>query len=283
MTSDGILAGPIDLDAPRHGPAFARVDAAPGLRVRHRDSGLEGVVTGCTSTAVRLRDPQGQEHTVTNAAGAFVFEGAAVNLVPPARGTAPARDDPDRPRPPTRTASGSIASAPAPARVARGSRIWVEGIHDAELVEKVWGDDLRSEAVVVEPLGGADDLVRAVEGFAPGPDRRLGILLDHLVAGTKEEHLARLVRSPHVLVQGHPFVDIWQAVRPAVVGIEAWPEIPPGRPWKEGICAALGWSGSTHEMWVRILASVDTYRDLEPSLLAAVETLIDFVAPPPTT
>jgi hypothetical protein len=28
--------------------------------------------------------------------------------------------------------------------VARASRIYVEGKHDAELVEKIWGDDLRA-------------------------------------------------------------------------------------------------------------------------------------------
>ena len=47
----------------------------------------------------------------------------------------------------TRTASGSRAVAGTRARVARGSRIWVEGRHDAELVEHVWGDDLRVEGV----------------------------------------------------------------------------------------------------------------------------------------
>ena len=44
------------------------------------------------------------------------------------------------------------------ARVARASRIFVEGRHDAELVEKVWGDDLRVEGVVVEYIEGVDDL-----------------------------------------------------------------------------------------------------------------------------
>ena len=45
-----------------------------------------------------------------------------------------------------------------PAKVAKASRIWVEGIHDAALVERIWGDDLRVEGVVVEPLDGIDDL-----------------------------------------------------------------------------------------------------------------------------
>ena len=46
--------------------------------------------------------------------------------------------------------SGSMAVAGAKARTARAARIVVEGVHDAELVERVWGDDLRIEGVVVE-------------------------------------------------------------------------------------------------------------------------------------
>ena len=70
------------------------------------------------------------------------------------------------------------------ARVARASRIYVEGRHDAELVEKVWGDDLRIEGVVVEYLEGVDDLPGIVNRFQPGPGRRLGVLVDHLVEGS---------------------------------------------------------------------------------------------------
>ena len=41
------------------------------------------------------------------------------------------------------TSTAAPSAAPVRARVARASRIFVEGRHDAELVEKVWGDDLR--------------------------------------------------------------------------------------------------------------------------------------------
>ena len=74
----------------------------------------------------------------------------------------------------------------------------------------------------------------------PGPGRRLGVLLDHLVDGTKEARVAAAVRHPDVLVRGTPYVDVWQAVRPRAAGIDAWPEIPRGRPWKEGVIAASG-------------------------------------------
>jgi hypothetical protein len=71
-------------------------------------------------------------------------------------------------------------------------------------------------------------------------------------------------------------VDVWQAVRPGVVGIEAWPVVPRGLPWKEGVCAALGW-GDPPEGWRRILSRVRSYKDLETPLIGAVERLIDFV------
>jgi hypothetical protein len=175
-----------------------------------------------------------------------------------------------------RTASGSRAVVGARARVARASRILVEGVHDAELVERVWGDDLRVEGVVVERLDGADHLEGVVGAFAPGPGRRLGVLLDHLVSGTKEARLAAAVRHPHVLVTGTPFVDVWEAVRPAAVGIDAWPSVPMGTPWKDGVCAALGVTDA-RRFWRHILDSVNDWKDLETPFVSAVERLIDFV------
>jgi hypothetical protein len=168
----------------------------------------------------------------------------------------------------------------APAQVAKASRILVEGLHDAELVEKVWGDDLRVEGVVVEQLEGADHLDQVVRSFAPKPGRRLGILLDHLVDGSKETRIAASVAHPHVLVRGHPYVDIWQAVKPSVLGIAAWPEVPRGEPWKEGVMRRLGVEGETWQFWKHLLGKVTTWTDLEPPLIGAVEELIDFVTEP---
>jgi hypothetical protein len=275
VNDDGILAGPIDLDGPRRQPAFPPTPANPGLVVHHRDTGFTGQVVSYTPAAVRLRDRQNRVRAFRPTAGAFTVDGKAVTLTPPtALGP--------RARAPRQTASGSVEVTDAPARVARASRLWVEGRHDAELVEQVWGDDLRVEGVVVEQLEGADDLAAKVRSFQPGPDRRLGVLLDHLVEGSKEQRLANEVDSPHVLVRGHRFVDVWAAVRPATLGIEAWPDVPKGQPWKEGVCAALGWRGTTAGFWRKVLRSVTSYRDLEPSLVGPVEELIDFVAPPPT-
>lgn len=184
------------------------------------------------------------------------------------------------PAAPARTASGSLAVPGARARVARAGRIYVEGRHDAELVERVWGDDLRIEGVVVEYLEGVDDLVAVVEEFAPGPDARLGVLVDHLVPGSKESRIAASVTSPDVLVVGHPYVDVWQAVKPSALGIRAWPEVPRGQDWKTGVCRALGWPENTGAAWQHVLSRVTSYRDLEPTLLGRVEELIDFVTAP---
>lgn len=267
----GILSEPLDLDdeTPRSRRRPAVVPATPGLEVEVRGTNLWGVVVSCESAFVTIRDRNGRDHKVRLRDGAFDVQGRQVTLRRPTGGPAPV----------ARTASGSIAVGDAPARVARASRILVEGIHDAELVEKVWGDDLRAEGVVVEPLHGADDLATVVRGFGPRPGRRLGVLLDHLVDDSKESRLAAQVDHPDVLITGHPFVDVWAAVRPSVVGIDAWPEVPKGRPWKDGVCEALGIDDPA-VLWRRILAAVSSYADLEPALVGAVESLIDFVTEP---
>jgi hypothetical protein len=270
----GILSDPLDADGPvRRRPHYPTVAGAPGLAVEHRGTGTVGVVLRANQDWVVLRDRAGREHTQRNRPGAFLHDGRPVTIVAPAP-TA---------RRPGVTASGSVAVPGAAARVARASRIWVEGKHDAELVEKVWGADLRIEGVVVEPLHGADDLEAAVRRFGPRPGRRLGILLDHLVDGTKEHRLARSIDHPDVLVRGHPYIDVWEGIRPQVIGLGAWPRVPRGTDWKTGICEALRFDGEPGELWRRLLGRVTTYRDLEPALVGAVEELIDFVAPPTTS
>jgi hypothetical protein len=178
--------------------------------------------------------------------------------------------------PPIRlTPSGSIAQKHK-ARVARPSRIWVEGVHDADLLEKIWGDDLRSVGVVVEPLHGADDLAAAVARFDPQPDRRLAILLDHYVEGTKEWRIAGRIDHPDVLIVGHPFVDVWAAVRPQVVNADSWPHIPMGTDWKTGVCRAFGVQDPP-SFWRLLLSRVNDWSDLDTSLITSVERMIDFV------
>jgi len=247
-------------------PPQPSVAAEHGLVVEEPLSGWCGAVVECDKERVSLEDRHGRVRVFPLGPG-FLLDGSPVALVRPT-GPAQAR--------PTRTASGSVAVAGQRARVARASRIWVEGKHDAQLVERVWGDDLRVEGVVVEALDGVDDLPREVGQFLPGRDRRLGVLVDHLVPGSKESRVVASVTSPYVLVTGHPYVDVWQAVKPAAVGIAAWPVVPRGTDWKTGVCEALGW-GQTWEGWKRVLACVDSYADLEVPLLRSVEMLLDFV------
>jgi len=247
-----------------------QVEAEPGLVVEDADGRFCGAVVAWDKGAVTLEDRHGRRRVFPLTPGAFLLDGQPVTLVRPA----PAASAP------ARTASGSVAPPARRAQVARASRIYVEGRHDAELVEKIWGADLRDVGVVVEYLEGIDDLPAIVAAFSPGPGRRLGVLVDHLVGGSKESRIAAGVRSPDVLIAGHPFIDIWAAVRPAAVGIARWPDVPPGQPWKEGVLRAIGWPPDVPAAWQAILRSVTSYADLEPELLGRVEELIDFVTAP---
>lgn len=250
-----------------------------------RDLVVEEVATGFCGAVVRiekgivtLEDRHGK-HRLFPLGPGFLLDGEPVVLVNPTMTTT---------KPRARTASGSLAVANSPARVARASRIFVEGRHDAELVEKVWGADLRIEGVVVEYIEGVDNLAELIAEFRPGPERKIGVLVDHLVPGSKESRIADAVaRGPHgkhVLVVGHPYVDVWQAVKPARLGLTAWPEVPRSIEWKHGICEAFGWphddQADIARAWQRILGRVRTFADLEPQLLGRVEQLIDFVTIP---
>ena len=250
---------------------FPQVTAEYGLVVEDRAAEFCGAVVGWEKDAVLLEDRYGKQRAFPFGSGAFLLEGSPVTLVRPTPRVVGA---------PGRTASGSIAAPVTRAKVARASRIYVEGRHDAELVEKIWGDDLRDAGVVVEYLGGIDDLAAIIAEFSPAGGRRLGVLVDHLVDGSKESIIAARVRSPHVLIVGHPFVDVWAAVKPAVLGLAAWPEVPRGTPWKDGVLRAIGWHADTAAAWQRILRSVRSFTDLEPAFLGRVEELIDFVTEP---
>jgi Protein of unknown function (DUF3097) len=243
------------------------VVAEPGLVAEDPASGFCGAVVRFEQGNVVLEDRKGRHRVFPLTPAGFLIDGELVTLVRPTRTDAPKQ---------VISASGSVRVEGLKARTARDSRLWVEGIHDAELVERVWGHDLRVEGVVVEPLHGVDDLPGRVAEFGTAAHRRLGVLVDHLVAGSKESRIVDDVRDPNVLVTGHPYVDIWQAVKPGAVRIERWPVVPRGTDWKEGVCAQLGW-GEPAQGWRRVLSGVRSYRDLETPLIGAVERLIDFV------
>ncbi|WP_281898238.1 DUF3097 domain-containing protein [Phytohabitans aurantiacus] len=274
MYGEDVLAGnlPGRQQGVRRRKTIPEVDAEVDLVVEDADSGFCGAVVGFEYGAVVLEDRHGKRRNFPLEPAAFLLDGQPVTLRRPSETQKETRK---------RTASGSIAVDGVRAQVAKASRIWVEGIHDAALVERIWGDDLRIEGVVVEPLDGIDELAAAVRDFSPGPRRRLGVLVDHLVAGSKESRIVAAVTSPDVLVTGHPYVDVWQAVKPARLGLREWPVIPPGQPWKEGVCRALG-VAQPADMWRRILSTVNSYHDVETPLINAMERLIDFVTVPET-
>ncbi|MBE6481445.1 MAG: DUF3097 domain-containing protein [Actinomyces ruminicola] len=285
------------VDPHRVGPAAVRPESvhvvvARGMVLEDRQTGFVGAAVAVEKSGgkhlVVLEDRHGVRRAFPLGPG-FWLEGRPVIVDPPA----------PRKRPPAGpvsaggrrlTASGSYAVEGERARVARASRIWVEGKHDAELVEKVWGDDLRHEGVVVLMLDGVDNLEEVMAEFGPSSERRAGVLVDHLVPGSKESRIAEHVRAmpggENVLILGHPYVDVWQAVRPARLGLEAWPEVPRGVDIKHGTLEALGWPHADQadiaRGWQRILATVRSYKDLEPSLLGRMEELIDFVTAPGT-
>jgi hypothetical protein len=270
-----IRYGPDALSGPRRGQPreLPEVPLELGLVVEDVSGEFCGAVVGWEKDAITLEDRHGRRRLFPYGPAPFLLEGQPVKLVRPSQ---------NGPSAPKRTASGSVAAPSSRAKVARQSRIYVEGRHDAELVERIWGDDLRDVGVVVEFLGGIDDLAAIVDEFEPGPDRRLGVLVDHLVAGSKETLIAAKVTSPHVLVVGHPFIDVWAAVKPGRLGLDRWPDVPRGTPWKEGVLAALGWPADTAAGWQRILRSVRGFADLDPAFLGRVEELIDFVTDPAT-
>ncbi|GAA3898718.1 DUF3097 family protein [Microbacterium invictum] len=252
-----------------------KIEAEKDLVVEVAGDGFCGAVIGTQSGHVELEDRLGRRRLFP-LGGGFLIDGASVELIP-AKPKAPVR--------PARTASGSFAAPQQRARVARASRILVEGKHDAELVEKVWGDDLRAEGVVVEFLQGVDLLGDLLRDDPPSAERRYGVLVDHLVQGSKETRIAQTVeRGPHgryVRIVGHPHVDVWECVLPRAIGIAAWPQVPRGIDWKTGVSRALGWPAEEQadfaRNWQRILGAVHSYRDLDPALLGRVEELIDFV------
>jgi len=278
------IAGVVDrygtdvLAAGRRKPRSTEHPAEPGLVVEDAQTGYVGAVVRVEYGRVDLEDRHGRTRGFPLGPG-YLIEGRPVILTAPRR-AAPAA--------PARTASGSVAVPRARARVARASRIYVEGRHDAELVAQVWGEDLKVEGVVVEHLGGVDDLVDIVAAFGPGPGRRLGVLVDHFVAGSKEARIADAVRrgpgGDDTLVVGHPYVDIWQAVKPQRLGLKAWPQVPRHLEWKHGACEALGLPHAAQadiaSAWRHIRSRVRDWNDLEPALIGRVEELIDFVTQP---
>ena len=284
-----------EFDPHRDGPGARRprsveVPIEYGMVLEDISSGWVGAVTRVEKSGgvhlVELEDRRGRKRSFP-LGGGFWLEGKPIIALPPK--AAPAQKAPALTTPGGRalTNSGSIAPEKRVARVARQSRIWVEGRHDAELIQHVWGEDLADVGVAVQLLEGVDHLEEILEVFGPTKTVRAGVLVDHLVPGSKESRIAEAVSArweDAVLVVGHPFVDIWQAVKPQRLGLQAWPDVPRGTDIKHGTLEYLVWPHANQadiaQGWKRILATVRNYKDLEPALLGRVEELIDFVTQP---
>jgi hypothetical protein len=121
-----------------------------------------------------------------------------------------------------------------------------------------------------------DDPRRGGRDFGPAPHRRLGILVDHLVEGSKETRAAHAVAGPDCSSPAsvRRRVAGGEAV---VVGIRAWPVGAARDGLEAPVCAPRCAGASRPTGRVGCSGPVRSYRDLETPLIGAVEQLIDFV------
>ena len=258
----------------RPSQSYPGVEARLELAVLHRPTGVRGRITRFTGEAVEVRDTSGAKHMLRNRPGAFAVNGETVALVRPVQQTG--GDLGVTPRAWPRNAAHRVRSwSPTsvrgwPVRRVSGWRVttmhasW-SGSGATSCARWPWWSNRWAVWTTYLPRSVAS---------RPGPGRSLVVLADHLVPGSKERRIADGVDSPHVLVVGHPYVDIWQCVRARSLGIDGWPEVPMGEDWKTGVCARLGW-GTPREGWRRVLAAADDLSDLDPVLVNALERALD--------
>ena len=71
-------------------------------------------------------------------------------------------------------------------------------------------------------------------------------------------------------------MDVWAAVDPAVLGVDAWPQVPMAEEWKQGVCDRLGYPDPP-TLWRELRRRVRDWKDLDRTLVHAVERLLDHV------
>src|SRR5439155_24388295 len=106
-----------------HRRTIPEVTVEPGLVVEDPASGFCGAVIRMEQGNVVLEDRHGRHRLFPLNPAGFLIDGKPVTLVRPAVAAPAAR---------RMSASGSVRVAGVKARTARDSRLWVEGIHDAE-------------------------------------------------------------------------------------------------------------------------------------------------------
>jgi hypothetical protein len=107
-------------------PASTDLVLTTGQVLEDATTGFCGAVVRWERGLVVLEDRHGKSRSFPLGAG-MLYEGRPVVVRTPA---------PTRPAAPVRTASGSVRGPAERAKTALGSRIYVEGRHDAELIEK---------------------------------------------------------------------------------------------------------------------------------------------------
>ena len=172
---------------------YPQVPAERGLVVEEAGGGFCGAVVECEKQVVTLEDRVGRQRVFPLTRGGFLLEGRPVTLVRPGQ---------PRPAAATRTASGSVA-APRPAagtaaraRVARASRIYVEGRieyrtwEDREKQTRYTTEIIAREVMLLSPKGsseGGGDFARAKAPAKAGADATKGESLDGFPEALDEE------------------------------------------------------------------------------------------------
>ena len=125
-------------------------------------------------------------------------------------------------------------------------------------------------------MDGVDDLAGIIADFQPGPgDASASSSTTSCRAPRRRASSTRRApcpaSPPTCGSSGTPTSTSGSRCARSGSGWQQWPVIPRGTSWKHGICAELGWPHDTQadiaRAWKRILGTVRTYADLEPTLL----------------
>ena len=191
------------------GPSTRRSRPCPGLVVTQRGTPFTGRVIEARGDRMTIRDERtGREHLCRLTPGGFVVDGRPVTPGPAGRQAG----RPDTPADAHRIGLGRARPAAPPASpgpAASSSRASTTPSSSSGCGATTCGSRASWSSGSTAPT----TCPRSSGRSGPAPGRRLGVLLDHLVLGSKEQRLAATLDHPDVLVTGHPFVDVWQAVQ----------------------------------------------------------------------
>lgn len=126
-------------------PTYPTQPATLGEVVEVLADGYVGAIVGHEKTYdgdfIRLENNQGKTRLFKLRPGAFLVDGIRTTLTKPQPAARPQRSN-----------SGSTRVVNAPTKVAAPSRIWVEGVHDAAIVEKSGATTSASKALLSNTL-----------------------------------------------------------------------------------------------------------------------------------